>query len=382
MITSGATGLFAATVTASLILAHATHFSNPAEQKQIIRAIFIVPPFAIISFLCVWLDGSPQPYIIPALDVAEAFPMAAFFLLISTYVVPDDGGRDSFFAQLQSIDKKGNEQGGGSLIWYRRLTLGVLQWVPASIILWILTVITLATNTYCSTSNRAHFAHVWITVLRMISTALAVISILRFYKRTKHILKPRGTLQKLVCFKLLVFLNFLQTFVFNFLKSSGRLHATKYLTFNDLANAMPSLILSCEMALIAPFFVFAYPVRPYIIRNSSAPEGTRSERYLGGPWGIRAMFSATNILDIVMGLVKAFKTRSAGGRLPVQLKRLLIVLVLEHRKMFLRRCILLWTLCMHLIIEGEVVDTITMIATLTITGRIGTEDDLHIIIYK
>lgn len=83
------------------------------------RAIFIIPPFAVICFLCVWLDGSPQQYITPALDVAEAFPMAAFFLLISTYVVPDDGDREAFFSQLQLIDKKGNELGGGSLQWYR-----------------------------------------------------------------------------------------------------------------------------------------------------------------------------------------------------------------------------------------------------------------------
>jgi hypothetical protein len=86
---------------------------------RIIRAIFIVPSFALISFLCVWLDGSPGPYLAPGLDLAEALPMASFFLLITTFVVPNENNRASFFAQLELIDKHGNSTGESSLKWYR-----------------------------------------------------------------------------------------------------------------------------------------------------------------------------------------------------------------------------------------------------------------------
>jgi hypothetical protein len=86
---------------------------------RIIRILSILPSFSIICLLCVAFDGNPAQYIVPALGVAEAFPMAAFFLLMSTYVVPDGGDRESFFAQLELIDKKGNPQDGGSLKWYQ-----------------------------------------------------------------------------------------------------------------------------------------------------------------------------------------------------------------------------------------------------------------------
>jgi hypothetical protein len=87
--------------------------------NRIIRIITIIPSFAIVSLLCVWLNGSPTPYILPALDVGEAFPMAAFFLLMSSYVVPDGGDRDAFFNELELIDKKSNPQGQESLKWYQ-----------------------------------------------------------------------------------------------------------------------------------------------------------------------------------------------------------------------------------------------------------------------
>jgi len=86
---------------------------------RIIRIISIIPSFAVISFLCVWQDGSPAPYIAPGRDIGEALPMAAFFLLMSTYVAPDERNRDTFFDGMALADKKGIEQGGGSLNWYR-----------------------------------------------------------------------------------------------------------------------------------------------------------------------------------------------------------------------------------------------------------------------
>ena len=88
-------------------------------MDRIIQIITIIPAFEIISLLCVWLDGSAAPYLVPGLDVGEAFPMAAFFLLMSAYVVPDEGNREEFSTQLELIDRKGNTQGQGSLGWYR-----------------------------------------------------------------------------------------------------------------------------------------------------------------------------------------------------------------------------------------------------------------------
>jgi hypothetical protein len=100
---------------------------------RIIRIIIsILPCFALIALLCVWLDGSPELYIVPALDVAEAFALAAAFLLMSAYAVPVGGDREAFFAQLELIDKKGNSTGTGSLKWYKVSGLNFHHLPPAN----------------------------------------------------------------------------------------------------------------------------------------------------------------------------------------------------------------------------------------------------------
>ena len=152
-----------------------------------------------------------------------------------------------------------------------------------------------------------------ITIVRTISTRLAIISILNFYHRSKAILKPRGAFKQLICFKIIVFFNFLQTLIFSFLVSKGDLHASKYMTYNDLSNGLPAFILCCELAIISPFFLVAFSVKPYKLGHMASPENPSSwhdmMHYQGGPLGIYAIAKAINVFDIVIELMKGAKTK-------------------------------------------------------------------------
>ena len=155
-----------------------------------------------------------------------------------------------------------------------------------------------------------------ISIIRTISTLLAITSILGFYRRFKSVLKPRGALKQLICFKVIVLLNFLQTLIFSFLRKND-LHATRYLTFNDLSNGLPALILCCEIALISPFFLVAYSIKPYILSRMSSAENPSSrhgmQHYQGGPLGFYAILQAINVFDIVIGLLKSAKPKSVDN---------------------------------------------------------------------
>lgn len=87
----------------------------------------------------------------------------------------------------------------------------VLQYIPISIFIWIVTCITVATGSYCATSNNPHFAHIWLTVIKTISTVLAVLACLRFYKMKKTQLSPHKVMLKFIAFKGLIGLNIIQT---------------------------------------------------------------------------------------------------------------------------------------------------------------------------
>ncbi len=335
---------------------HSDFFSDKLGNSRIIRIISIIPSFAVISFLCVWQDGSTAPYIAPGRDIAEALPMAAFFLLMSTYVAPDEGNRDGFFAEMALFDKKGLAQGGGSLGWYRVRISAWLETVEVStkskfrnspsvsssgcqsasyygsrqLSAWLqehiaLPRITCISHTYGSVcqqfliTSQLTLTGPQISIIRTISAILAISSILGFYKRFSSVLKPCGAFKQLICFKVIVLLNFLQTLIFSFLYSSGNLHPTKYLTFNDLNNGLPALILCCEMALISPFFLIAYSVKPYTIGRVSSSESLSlrngMQHYQGGRLGFYAILQAINVFDIVIELLKGAKAKASGTSL-------------------------------------------------------------------
>ena len=88
-------------------------YANPLFNR-IIRIITIILSFAVVSPLYVWLNSSPAPYILPVLDVGEAFPMVEFFLLMSLYIVPHGRDREAFFNELEPIDKKGTYKARGA----------------------------------------------------------------------------------------------------------------------------------------------------------------------------------------------------------------------------------------------------------------------------
>ena len=284
-------------------------------------------------------------------------PMAAFFLLMSTYVAPDERNRDDLFAEMAPLDKKGYVQGGGSLGWYQvrffvwpetvevstnskirnspsassngcqsASYYGSPQlsaWLRERIVSPRTTSISRTYGSVCqqsSVTSQLALTTSQITIIRTISTIIAITAILGFYKRFKSVLKPRGAFKQLLCFKVIVILNFLQTLIFSFLHSSGDLHANKYLTFNDLTNGLPSLILCCEMALIAPVFLMVYSIKPYTLGHMASPEYPSSrhgmQHYQGGPLGVYAILQAINVFDIVIELLKG--TRAKFGRAPIR----------------------------------------------------------------
>ena len=96
--------------------------------------------------------------------------------------------------------------------------------------------------------------------------------------------------------------------------SSGKLHATKYLTFNDFAYGLPALLLSCEVLLITPFFFFAFDPTQYIIgKHDDSKPGPIPHEYYGGPLGIKAILEGINVFDIVMTLSIGMKAKLASA---------------------------------------------------------------------
>lgn len=75
-----------------------------------------------------------------------------------------------------------------------------------------------------------------------------------------------------------------------------------------MANSIPALILSFEIALISPIFIFTFPWTPYKI-GYGASRGQETKHYQGGFLGLHAVLSALNIIDIFIALGKGLQAK-------------------------------------------------------------------------
>ncbi|KAF8862960.1 hypothetical protein BDZ45DRAFT_702611 [Acephala macrosclerotiorum] len=264
---------------------------SPKEQRHVIRIIFMIPVFAITSFTSVlWYNGTE--YLKPIEDLYEAFALASFFLLLCAFVQEDNDERQKNFATTGTIQK------------YTAAAIGSFQFPVVMAVVLVVTEITQATGSYCQTSNNIHFAHIWLTIITLATTIIAIFTILRFYKALKSTINHRKPLSKLIGFKAIVFLNFIQNTIFTFLTSGNDLHPTSHITFKDLSIGLPNLIISCEMVIFSLAFLYIYRTQEYIFKpttSTAVPLGHGG--YQGGFMGFRAYREALNILDILQGII-------------------------------------------------------------------------------
>ncbi|KAF2030266.1 hypothetical protein EK21DRAFT_112184 [Setomelanomma holmii] len=287
VILAGACALLSAIVVSVLIATHALNYSNPVQQRQIIRVMLLIPWVALFSFLVVWRDDAGE-YLVESLDFGCSIALSSFLLLMCDFVLSHNGGFDDLFGH--GAWTKG-AFAGQSPPWLERTWYGVLQFIPTSIVIWIATAVSLAVGTYCKQSNNVHFAHIWITALKLIVTTVAILSALKFYGHNKTKLLQHRILLKLFTFKSIIGLNVLQTFIISILSGHHFLKPSKYMTYHDVNTGLASLILACEMPIFSILMLFAFPPTPY---KSNGPAA--------GP--LSAIVDAFNISDLLSAFVR------------------------------------------------------------------------------
>ncbi|KAH8803266.1 organic solute transporter Ostalpha-domain-containing protein [Xylogone sp. PMI_703] len=291
VIAAGALTAFTCIISIFSIMKHATHYSVPREQKHLIRIISVVPVYAIISFLGVAFEDASK-YITPVGTFYEACCFASLFMLLLEFLHEDHYARQEFFMNKGTLKK------------YTSMNFMVFQFPIVSFGILVATDITQAVGVFCEQSNKPYFAHIWITIASILTTSLAVMSMLRFYKLTKKELAHRKPGTKFFAFKAIVFVNFLQTTIFTFLISGGDLKPTSHYTYNDITIAVPNLLSTAEMVIFALTFLYVFRTSEYIIGKGSAIPG-KEARYMGGPLGYMAILQALDIRDVIYSMVEA-----------------------------------------------------------------------------
>ncbi|KAK5122278.1 hypothetical protein LTR85_004189 [Meristemomyces frigidus] len=279
-------------ISLSLIITHLRRYRVPKEQRQIVRIAFSPAVFAIISLFEIYNYATAQ-YIDPIGDVYESFCLCALFLLYLQFAAPGGTFGPEMFEAIKDADE-GNRLG---FDWPQITWLFVFQYPVTELISVIILEATEAADDYCSQSLSPKYGHLWAMLISSVGVGCAVGAILKYYGRMKGMMKVRRGLAKLVCFKLIVFLRFVQAWVFSILLQHHAIKPSKTLSYNDLLYGLPSLLTCVEMVLFAAAFWYAYSSTEY--SSSAKPRDQR----LSLP---KAVLDALNPYDLFAGIGRWF----------------------------------------------------------------------------
>lgn len=302
---SGSCALATVLISFVTVSQHCLHYTNPGEQRQILRILYMPPVYAVISFFSYRYFRDYTYY--DLIETAyESITLSAFLLLLIEYVAATAADHDVKNAIARKDKKKLPLP---FCFWRYRPTKAyfmytvkwsVLQYVIIRPLLSIIGIIAQAKGVLCESGSWSFkTAKAYISLFDAISITIALYGLLLFYGLTKEELAGRRPLAKFLAIKLIVMFTFYQSFVFTALE--GRvIHATQYWTEANIADGLNALAICIEMVFFSAFMMWAYTWREY--------------RIPGQPWTPvgKPLWDSINYSDFfveIMGSVKFFLDR-------------------------------------------------------------------------
>ncbi|RCI09831.1 hypothetical protein L249_3996 [Ophiocordyceps polyrhachis-furcata BCC 54312] len=334
--------LIAVVMSLYLVWMHALHYTQPREQRYIIRILFMVPVYAVSSFLQLeWYWHAIYFQVIS--DCYEAFAIASFFALICHYVAPDLHSQKMYFREMRPIKPWvwpvnwlarccGGERGPwrtptSGLTYLNVVWIGVYHYCFIRVAMTVSAVVAQYFKRYCESSNSPVFGHIWVIIITLNAAAVtvAMFCLIQFYVQLREPLAEHRLLTKMIAIKLVVFLSFWQASAISIGTSTLNIvHPGKYLAYPDLKVGIPALLLCVEMACFAIFHLWAFPYSPYLENapltlfpdprpnGSSPPRVNERSPPAGGPFGILALVDALNLWDFVKAFCRGVRWLLCG----------------------------------------------------------------------
>lgn len=184
LIIAAASTVVAIAMSFYLIMRHATNYTVPNEQKQIIRILFMVPIYACSSFLSLRFYYHAIYFQVLS-DCYEAFAISSFFSLMCHYIAPDLHSQKEYFREMHPIEDWvwpvnwmakccGGQRKGpwrtprSGLTWFNIIWIGVYHYCFVRVAMTVAAVLSQYHGRYCESSNSPMFGHIWVCPLILI----------------------------------------------------------------------------------------------------------------------------------------------------------------------------------------------------------------------
>ncbi|KAJ8482614.1 hypothetical protein ONZ51_g5230 [Trametes cubensis] len=274
-----------------LIGKHLRSYTNKYEQRYIVRILFMVPLYALISLASYfwWVSirtSHIRNHSTPLLlirDCYESTVLTAFFYLLLLYISPDPNVQKEVFRKnglSREHDKRLRKRGEQPQKWM--LPLGFVRWKPEDglyflqLMKWgvlqycvVRPTTTLAAvvldyaGLYCEDSWSPGWGHIYITLVVSVSVSIAMYCLIQLYMAVKVELAPQKPLLKLIAIKAVVFLTFWQATFLSVLTLFGIVKDTPYMTADNINIGIGAIAETFEMACFALLHIKAFSYKPY-----------------------------------------------------------------------------------------------------------------------
>lgn len=260
-----------------LVYLHLTHWYMPEVQKYVVRILWMVPLYAMQSYLSLRYHKS-RIYIDSVRDFYEAYVIASFVYYLMALL----GGQDALTELLRHKDPRlGKHSFPLSLIlepWElgEEFTLqckhGVLQYVVIKCIATLLTFLCESANIYGEGKFEWLVAYPYLCFLQNLSVMYALYCLVMLYHAVEAELRrpinwrPLG---KFICVKGIVFFCWWQGVIIFYLKAHGIIDHLGSWTSEEVANGLIDYCVVIEMVLFAIAHSYTFTYKEYLPRNTT-----------------------------------------------------------------------------------------------------------------
>ena len=262
-------------------------YTNPAEQRWIVRILFIVPLYAFSSWLSLLFFSYDNYYVYfyAVRDCYEAFVIYNFLSLCYEYL----GGEGNIMSEIRGRPIKssyvyctcclaGHSYNIGTLRFCKQ---GTLQFCFIKPVMSLIVIILQAYGLY-QDGDWGSKGYLPITIIYNISISVALYALFLFYWGTKEILKPYDPALKFICVKSVIFLSFWQGIVLAILEKIGFIQALQ--SDDGIVTTEPgtvsagyqNFLICIEMFFAAILMKFAFPISTYVSSGAGGAGGGRN----------------------------------------------------------------------------------------------------------
>ncbi|CAM9278744.1 unnamed protein product [Ectocarpus sp. 6 AP-2014] len=269
LIVAGLSSAFAVGLSSLLIRRHLIHFSRPVVQGKIIGILWMVPIYAIDSFVSLRFKNT-APYVDMLRDCYEGYALYLFLALMVGYLGDGDEYKvvdileqcpSSKHAWPFGLVLKGPMPHGRDFLRFAKF--GTLQYSCVKPLAAFAALVLAPFGLFQEGDFSIYGGWLYISFVVNLSVCYAFYCLGMFYYVLKTPLKPFDPVPKFLCIKAVLFLSFWQGIVIAGLVKLNLIHEMGGWTTNNVEKGIQDLLVCVEMLVIAIAHTRAFSCKPY-----------------------------------------------------------------------------------------------------------------------